>query len=40
METAQDVLRAEKVGKEMKKTLIKERLEEKEMFFEPIIYQG
>ena len=33
MKTAQDVLRAEKVGKEMKETLIKERLEEKEMFF-------
>ena len=36
METAQDVLRAEKVGKEIKETLIKERLEEKEMFFELI----
>ena len=35
METAQDVLRAEKVGKEMKETFIKERLEKKEMFFEP-----
>ena len=35
METSQDVLRAEKVGKEMKETSIKERLEKKEMFFEP-----
>ena len=36
METAQDVLRAEKVGKEIKETLIKEKLEEKKMFFELI----
>ena len=33
METAQDVLRAEIVGKEMKKTFSKDRLEKKEMFF-------
>ena len=36
IETAQDVLQAEKVGKEMKETFIKDRLEKKEMFFEPI----
>ena len=36
METAQDVLRAENVGKEMKETFINDRLENKEMFFEPI----
>ena len=36
MEAAQDVLRAEKVGKEMKETFIKDRLEKKEIFFEPI----
>ena len=36
METAQDVLRAENVGKEMKETFIKDRLEEKEKFIEPI----
>ena len=36
METAQDVLRAENVGKEMKEIFIKDRLEKKEKFFEPI----
>ena len=36
MQTAQDVLQAEKVEKEMKETFIKERLEKKEMFLEPI----
>ena len=36
MKTAPDVLWAENVGKEMKETFIKDRLEKKEMFFEPI----
>ena len=39
-ETVQDVLRAEKVGKEMKETFIKDRLEKKEMYFEPRTKSG